>query len=166
MFKLFSIFSQFWSLNVYPICWQYPIVQKATLCQLSVFFTFLSLRSSLIQFVFVPLVHSLFFFSFLIAISVEAPLVAPMSWWVHKAKGSDLSGFMTPGLHDAASSQTWSKGVERGSSPHSAAQTPSTSSSAMKCRKMEQLLKIISIITLQHRTIKHEFRQVLLLLHS
>lgn len=56
----------------------------------------------------------------------------PMSWLVQKTGGNGCSGFRVPRLHGAASSQIGSKCVGRGSSHHSAAQTPSTSDSTTK----------------------------------
>lgn len=53
----------------------------------------------------------------------------PISWLVQMAEARGRSGFRAAGLHGAASSQG-SKCVGRGSSHHSAAQTPSTSNSA------------------------------------
>lgn len=61
-----------------------------------------------------------------------------MSWQVQRVKASGLSGFMVPALHGAASSQAGSKCVGRGSSHHSAAQTPSTTGSKVQNIKKGQ----------------------------
>ena len=58
------------------------------------------------------------------------------------SKASDLSGFSAAGLHGAASHQTGSKCVGRGSSHHSAAQTPSTSDSKVQKITKDELKKI------------------------